>query len=244
MRLRTTCWACLAGAALFLAVAAGAWAQPPGRDRGGPGGPGAKGPPRAGQQPAFQTSPQPKDDAEKKILDALEEINRKQGRMLNVPVQDGRMLRLLAETIGAKTVVEVGTSNGISGIWLCTALRKTGGKLITHEIDPTRAALARENFVTAGVAQLATVVEGNAHETIARLKGPVDLVFIDAEKEGYSDYLKQLLPLLRPGGLVLAHNMNPRMANAEFLKAITTDPSLETVFYLEGGGLSVTLKKR
>jgi predicted O-methyltransferase YrrM len=186
----------------------------------------------------------PKDDAEKKILDALQQINRTQGRMLNVPVQDGRMLRLLAETIGAKTVVEIGTSNGISAIWLCTALRKTGGKLITHEIDSKRAALARENFVTAGVAEIATVVEGDAHETIARLKGPIDLVFIDADKEGYPDYLKKLLPLVRPGGLVLAHNVNPRMANAEYVKAVTTDPNLETLFYLEGAGLSMTLKKR
>ena len=203
------------------------------------------GPSRSGQAGAVALAPpQPKDDAEEKILKALQQINQQQGRMLNVPQQDGRLLRLLAESIGAKTVVEIGTSNGISAIWLGTALRKTGGKLITHEIDAERAALARKNFATAGIADLVTVVEGNAHQTVSKLTGPIDLVFIDADKEGYADYLKKTLPLVRPGGLILAHNMNPRTANADFLKAITTDPGLETLFYLEGGGVSVTLKKR
>lgn len=193
---------------------------------------------------AIESSPLAKDDAEKKLLKLLDEINQKQGRMLNVPVQDGRMLRLLAEAVGAKTVVEIGTSNGISGIWFGLALRKTGGKLITHEIDPQRAALARENFASAGIADRVTIVEGDAHETVAKLKGPIDVVFIDADKEGYLDYLKKLLPLMRPGGLVLAHNMNPRMADSGFVKAITTNPDLETLFYTEAGGLSITIKKR
>jgi predicted O-methyltransferase YrrM len=124
------------------------------------------------------------------------------------------------------------------------ALKKTGGKLITHEIDPKTAALARENFANAGLAGIVTVVEGDAHQTVSKLKGPIDLVFIDADKEGYLDYFKKLLPLMRPGGLILAHNMNPRMADAEFVKAITTRPDVETVFYTEGGGMSLTLKKR
>lgn len=215
--------------------------------RGGPGGPGGVGgmPPfRSGQSASFDTSPLAKDDAEQRILKALQEIPQKQGRMMNVPPQDGRMLRLLAEAIGAKTAVEIGTSNGLSAIWLCLALRKTGGKLITHEIDKDVAALARENLAIAGVADLVTIVEGDAHETVSRLTGPIDLVFIDADKEGYVDYLRKLLPLVRPGGLILAHNINPRMANPQFVQAITTNPELETVFYLEGGGLSVTIKKR
>jgi predicted O-methyltransferase YrrM len=154
------------------------------------------------------------------------------------------MLRLLAEAIGARTVVEIGTSNGVSALWFALALRKTGGKLITHEIDPQVAAVARENFANAGVADLVTVVEGDAHETVAKLSGPIDLVFIDADKEGYLDYFKRLLPLVRPGGLILAHNMTRGMADPAFAKAISTAADLETVCYMEGGGLSVTLKKR
>jgi len=212
---------------------------PPGMG-GGPGGPG----PFGGRSAAIETAPVPKDDAERRILKALREIEEKQGRMLNVPALDGRFLRVLAESIGAKTVVEFGTSNGVSAIWFSLALRKTGGKLITHEISADVAALARKNFETAGVAEIVTVVEGDAHQTASKLTGPIDLVFIDADKEGYLDYLQKTLPLVRPGGLITAHNMNPRMADQRFLKAISTDPNLETVLYTEGGGLSVSLKKR
>jgi predicted O-methyltransferase YrrM len=198
----------------------------------------------AGLSTPFAAPPLAKDDAEQKALEAIEEIRAEQDPMSNVPEQDGRLLRLLAESIAAKNAVEIGTSNGISAIWLCQALRKTGGTLITHEIDPQRAALARENFARAGVADLVTVVEGDAHAKVSELKGPIDLVFIDADKEGYPDYLEKTLPLVRPGGLVLAHNMNSRMVGSEFVKAITTNPDLETIFYMEGNGVSVTLKKR
>lgn len=163
---------------------------------------------------------------------------------MNVPTQDGRMLRLRVESIGTQRVVEFGTSNGVSAIWIANALRKTGGKLITHEIGPDVASLARQNFAAAGVADLVTVVEGDAHHKVADLEEPIDLVFIDADKEGYSDYLRKTLPMVRPGGLIAAHNMNPRMADPGFLKAITTDPALETLFHTEGSGMSVTLKKR
>lgn len=213
----------------------------------GPGRPGAAGPGRRfgpGRAASFGSAPQPKDDAEKKILEAMAKIRREQGRRANVPDADGRLLRLLAEAIGAKRVVEIGTSNGISAIWLATALRKTGGKLVTHEIDAQTAALARENFARAGVADLVTVVEGDAHQTVSGLEGPIDLVFLDADKQGYLDYLEKLLPVVRPGGLVLAHNMNARMADPRFVKAITTNPNLETLFYVQGAGMGVTLKKR
>lgn len=239
-------FACFVGcAAVFLTVASSVSAQESGPRTAAEGrGRGRGGPPGTGQAAPFDTATIPKDDGEKKILDSLDEITRAQGRMMNVPVQDGRLLRLMAESIGAKTVVEIGTSNGISAIWLCAALRKTGGKLITHEIDRKRAALARENLAKAGVADVVTVVEGDAHETVARLKGPVDMVFIDAEKDGYLDYLKKVLPLVRPGGLVLAHNISARSAGTDFVKEITTNRDLETILYMQGRGMSVSLKKR
>ncbi|OHB63998.1 MAG: hypothetical protein A2Y77_07405 [Planctomycetes bacterium RBG_13_62_9] len=189
--------------------------------------------------------PVAKNEAEKKILAVLEELNRGGGRgMMNVPVEDGRLLRLLAETIGAKQIVEIGTSNGYSGIWQCLALKATGGKLTTFEIDAQRAALARENFKKAGVDDIVTLVEGDAHEKVVEVSGPIDMCFIDADKEGYTDYLNKLLPKVRPGGLIVAHNITPGMADPKFLEAITTNPDLETVFYQQGGGVSVTLKKR
>lgn len=210
-------------------------------------GPGSKGPARPPRIAPTAAAPLPKDDAEKKILDVLADLRQNQSRgMMNVPPEDGRLLRLLTEALGAKHVVEIGTSNGYSGIWFCLALRTTGGKLTTHEIDATRANLARENFKRAGVEELVTLVEGDAHEKVAELKGPIDLVFLDADKPGYADYLTKLLPLVRPGGLILAHNTNSQSGDMQdFLKAITTDPNLETLFTSVGGqGFSFTLKKR
>jgi predicted O-methyltransferase YrrM len=205
----------------------------------GPGGPGA------GSQSVLDSSPLAKTPAEKKILAVLQDMRENQSRgMMNVSPQDGRLLRLLTEAVGAKHVVEIGTSNGYSAIWFCLALQKTGGKLTTHEIHRDRAALARGNFERAGVDKLVTLVEGDAHETISKIKEPIDILFLDADKEGYIDYLNKLLPLVRPGGLVTAHNMNPRQADPRYIEAITTNPDLETLLLLkDGAGVGVTLKK-
>jgi caffeoyl-CoA O-methyltransferase len=183
-------------------------------------------------------------EKEKKILSVLDEM-RKAGRTyLSVPVSDGRVLRLLTEAVDAKTVVEIGTSTGYSGLWFCLALQKTGGKLITFEIASPRAATARKHFEQAGVDQIVTVVEGDAHEKVTGLSGPIDVVFIDADKEGYVDYLNKLLPLVRRGGLILAHNVNMPTVAEGYVKEVTGNPDLETIFYMDGGGLGVTLKKR
>lgn len=201
-----------------------------------------------GGRPAvdFTASTHAKNDAEKKILAVLAEVgaNQRRGNMI-VPEQDGRILRVLTESIGAKHVVEIGTSVGYSGLWFCLALRNTGGKLTTFDIDPERSAKARENFKRAGVDGLVTMVLGDAHQTVKHLKEPIDLLFLDADKEGYLDYLNTLLPLVRPGGLVVAHNMDQRMADPRYVKAITSNPALETLFInMETSGIGVSLKKR
>lgn len=195
---------------------------------------------------AFTASTLPKDDAEKKILAVLADVNANQRRgNMTVPEQDGRILRVLTEAIGAKHVVEIGTSVGYSGVWFCLALRSTGGRLTTFDIDPERSAKARENFKRAGVESMVTMVLGDAHETVTKLKEPIDLLFLDADKEGYLDYLNKLLPLVRPGGLVVAHNMNQRMADPRYVKTITSNPALETLFInMETSGIAVSLKKR
>ena len=118
----------------------------------------------------------------------------------------------------------------------------TGGKLTTFEKSAQVAAVAQENFERAGVDELVTVVVGDAHEEVTKLKGPIDMVFIDADKAGYVDYLNKLLPLVRPGGLILAHNV-PGTA-PDYVEAVTTNPDLDTVFYRQGNGMAMTLKKR
>jgi len=219
-------------AALLLAVVETLTAQPPGRGFGGRRG--------GGSSALQQQQPLPANEEEKKILSVLEDMDRNQRRgMMNVPQEDGRVLRMLTEAVGAKHVVEIGTSNGYSGIWFCLALRTTGGKLTTHDIDEGRASLARKNFKRAGVDNMVTLVMGNAHETVTRIKEPIDVLFIDADKEGYTDYLNKLLPLVRPGGLILSHNINS--TGQDFIDAITKNPNLETV---QAQGVTVTLKKR
>ncbi|MEA3225738.1 MAG: O-methyltransferase [Planctomycetota bacterium] len=187
----------------------------------------------------LEKPPVPKDDNEKKILGILDDILERQ-RYRNVPPQDGRLLRLLTETMNAKNVVEIGTSTGYSGIWFGMALQKTGGKLTTFEIDAQRAATARANFKRAGMADIITIVEGDAHDEVKKLKDPIDILFLDADKEGYVDYLNKLLPLVRPGGLIIGHNINPRMADPRYMKAITANSNLETIVRTE---VSLTLKK-
>jgi predicted O-methyltransferase YrrM len=180
-------------------------------------------------------------EAEKRVYDTLREAQRTGATYLNVSPSDGRVLRVLAESSGAKNIVEIGTSTGLSGLWLSLAAMQTGGKITTFEIDPGRAATARRHFQQAGVDRLITIVEGDAHQTIARLKDPIDLLFIDADKEGYLDYFTKLLPLVKPGGLILAHNVN---SAPDYLRAVTTNPALETIFVGDGQDLGVTLKKR
>lgn len=181
--------------------------------------------------------------AEQRILNVLEDMRRTGSTHLSVPPEDGRMLRVLTEAAGAKSVVEIGTSTGYSGLWFALALQGTGGRLTTFDVDPGRAATARKHFEQAGVADRVTVVVGDAHQTVTTLKDPIDVVFLDADKEGYVDYLKKLLPLVRPGGLLLAHNVGMAGVDA-YVREVARDPALETVFFMEGGGLAITLKKR
>lgn len=198
----------------------------------------------AWQRSSAQNPPLAKTEAERRILTVLDEMVKSRSVYLGVPMSDGRMLRLLTEAVGAKSVVEIGTSTGYSGLWFCLALQKTGGRLTTFEIDADRAAAARDHFKKAGVERMVTVIEGDAHENVGRLKETIDIAFIDADKEGYVDYLNKVLPLVRPGGLVLAHNVSMAAAADGYVKQVTSSPDLETVFYMDGAGLGVTLKKR
>jgi caffeoyl-CoA O-methyltransferase len=186
-------------------------------------------------------SPTAHTDAEKKILAVMERMVTYHQTYLSVPPQDGAALRLLTEAADAKNVIEIGTSTGYSGLWFCLALEKTGGHLTTFELDHQRATEARGHFHEAGVDNLVTIVEGDAHEQVAKFTKPIDAAFIDAEKPGYGDYLAKILPFVRPGGLILAHNLE---MVPDYVKTVNSSPDLETIFYMQGGGLAVSLRKR
>jgi caffeoyl-CoA O-methyltransferase len=191
--------------------------------------------------------PRGRTGAEKRLIAVMEDMHANQSRgMGNVLPEDGRLLRMLTEVIQAKHVVEVGTSNGYSAMWFCLALRSTGGKLTTHDLDPKRIAMARDNFKRAGVEDLVTLVEGDAHETVKKLEGPIDVLLLDAEKSGFTDYLEQLLPRVRTGGLIIAHDATGHAhLMGDYYKAITSNPDLETVFVdASRWGIAITRKMR
>ena len=197
-----------------------------------------------GGAPEYDSPPLAKNDNEKQALAALGKMT-KGTWYLNVTTREGRVLRQLTEAVGAKRVVEVGTSNGYSTIWLALGVRAAGGKVFTHEIDPEKIKMARENFKKAGVENLITIIEGDAHETVKQHTEPIDVVFLDAEKKGYVDYLRKLLPLVRSGGLILGHDMHRPMPDPRYIEAVTRNPDLDTSFIMmESFGISMTVKKR
>ncbi len=194
-----------------------------------------------GQQSQYANPPLARTATEKNILAEIGRMAKDHETYLSVPREDGEALWILTEAVGAKRVAEIGTSTGYSGLWFCLALQATGGHLTTFEINHQRATEAREHFKEAGMAERVTVIEGNAHQNVEKLKGPIDVAFIDADKGGYVDYLTKLLPLVRPGGLILAHNID---MTPDYVRAVTTNPDLQTIFYMQGRGLAITLKKR
>jgi predicted O-methyltransferase YrrM len=156
----------------------------------------------------------------------------------DVSPAQGRLLELLARLTGARAILEVGTLAGYSAIWLARAL-PPDGRLVTLEADPHHARVARENLARAGLAEVVEVIEGPALETLPRLAGPFDLVFIDADKERSADYLALALERSRPGTLIVADNVvrggaltdaasdDPRAQGARRLvEAVAAEPRL------------------
>ncbi len=127
---------------------------------------------------------------------------------LNVPESDGRFLHDLILKHGYTRALEIGTSTGHSGIWIAWALSKTGGSLITIEIDESRHKEALANFREAGLADLIDARLGDAHRLVPQLAGPFDFVFCDADKEWYKNYLAAVAPKIESGGCFAAHNIS------------------------------------
>jgi predicted O-methyltransferase YrrM len=143
---------------------------------------------------------------------------------INVSPVQGRFLMLLARSHGARSILEIGTLGGYSTIWLARGLPK-GGRLVTLEFEPRHAAVAKANLSRAGLGSVVEVRVGRALDTLPGLDsdglGPFDFIFIDADKEGYPDYLPWAIKLSRPGTLIVADNVVRKGAVAD---ASGTDP--------------------
>lgn len=163
---------------------------------------------------------------------------------LNVPPEHGRFLQLITELRGAKRVLEVGTSNGYSSLWIARGLRRTGGKLVTIEIDKGRADAARENFKKAGFDDIITVHADNAFQVVPKLKGQFDVIFLDAGN--FKAFFDVAYPKLRAGGVLLTHNaLLLRADTQKLLDAIKDDPQLIiSVVQIGRDGFVVSYKRQ
>jgi predicted O-methyltransferase YrrM len=161
----------------------------------------------------------------------LHELEATQARFYNVPRPDGEFLHLLVKVARAKRVLEIGTANGYSAIWLATALAETDGHLTTIEIQPELVRAAKANLERAGLARRVECHEGDAHQVVMTLRGPFDLVFIDAELGGKMDYFRKLYPDKLPrGGIILCHNaITYRSAMQDYLDFIRAHADFDTV---------------
>lgn len=166
-------------------------------------------------------------------------------RYANIDPPDGQYLHDLALKLNAKRVLEVGTSTCYSALWMGMALRKTGGRIITLEIHEPRHAVARENIARAGLEAVIDARLGDAVEIVPKLEGPFDLVFLDAGKNDYLFYFEQLLPKLRSGGVIAAHNVKSHQSDlSAYLARVKSDPRVRTEFFTGSPqGLALTYKK-
>jgi predicted O-methyltransferase YrrM len=174
-------------------------------------------------------SPVKRDPARLKRL--LDEMDAKGYQFWSVPRRDGELLHFLVKATRSRNILEVGTSHGFSAIWMGLALEVTGGRLITIEIDPERYDLARRNLGEAGLSQRVTCIKGDAHVEVVKLEGPFDFVFMDADKEGQTDYFNKLYPKkLVPGGILAVHNaIRQASSMKDYLEMIRRRPDFDTV---------------
>jgi predicted O-methyltransferase YrrM len=191
---------------------------------------------------AQQSDEQQKID--KKVSDFL---NSRKGewRYWNVPYQDGKVLFDIIVKNKYTSALEIGTSTGHSTIWLAWAMSKTGGKVITIEIDKGRYKTAMDNIKKAGLEDYVDARLADAHELTKTIEGPFDFVFSDADKGWYTQYFKDVDPKLEVGGCFTAHNVANSYGGAqEFLEYVQSLPNYSTnVNEASGSGISVSYKK-
>jgi predicted O-methyltransferase YrrM len=200
--------------------------------------------------PGRTQDPTTEEEPSQEALDAqvrsFLDSHRRSWRDMNVPQADGQRLYDLIVEHGYTQALEIGTSTGHSSIWIAWALSKTGGKLVTLEIDERRYDQANKYFQEAGLSEYIDARLADAHELVPLLEGPFDFVFIDADKDWYTQYFQAILPKVTVGGCITAHNVSGRRSGwvAEFLNALESTPNLETeIVGSRRSGLSVSFKR-
>ncbi len=175
--------------------------------------------------------------------EVLTNLEKTQKDFWNISRASANFLNMLIKISGAKNVVEVGTSNGYSGIWIAGALKETGGHLTTIEYYEKRILPARENFKKCGVEDIITIKQGSACDVLKTLDGEFDFAFIDANKGEYIKYFDLIDPKLKKGGIITADNItsHPKKV-APFVEKIKSDPNYQVEILDLPGGMLVAYK--
>jgi len=175
----------------------------------------------------------------------LKQIKAADKDLLAVSEEDGRFMRLLVATRGAKRALEIGAASGYSAIWIGLGLRETGGTLVTIEYDKARTLEATANVKKAGLSDIVQVIAGDAFAEIPRLSGTFDFVFCDAWKRDYQKFFTMVFPRMDRGGLFLGHNViNKRDEMADFLRTIHSSPAVfSSIVSPSSEGMSITYKR-
>ncbi len=186
-------------------------------------------------------------DLDRKVQ-AFLDSRRGDWRDLNVSAADGKILYDLVVKNNYRRALEIGTSTGHSGIWIAWALSKTGGKLVTVEIDESRHKEAVANFREAGLDGVIDARLADAHALVPALEGPFDFVFCDADKDWYKNYFIAVWPKVAAGGAFVAHNVSQGRHGwgaGEFLTYVEGLAGVETSFAPGStAGISITYKKK
>jgi predicted O-methyltransferase YrrM len=186
-----------------------------------------------------------------------------EGAQAGLPIVDphtGALLHTLTRAARAGRALEIGTAIGFSGLWIASALAPDG-MLITLERDASRAAIARDHFARAGLADTATVMVGDASRYLRKVAGPFDLIFQDGDKQQYEPMLDRLIELLRPGGILVTdnvlwngevisgyidapiHEAGDTAAIAAYNQKLARDPRVFTTFLPVGDGAALSIKR-
>lgn len=165
-------------------------------------------------------------------------------RMLNITRDTGEFLAVLVHAMAARRVLEIGTSNGYSTLWLAEAARAIGGTVTTVELADYKVGLARANFARSGLAPFITLVQDDAGAVLRRTDaGACDLVFLDSERPEYPGWWPELRRVLRPGGLLVVDNATSHADQmAPFVALVAADPGFVTSLVPVGNGEFLAVK--
>jgi predicted O-methyltransferase YrrM len=165
-------------------------------------------------------------------------------RFRNVEPPTAELLGVLIRAVGAKGILELGTSNGYSTIWLADAARATGGRVVSVEVEPARTSLAHENLSAAGVAEFVELRVGDAGESLAKsVEGEWEFIFLDAERPGYAGYVDDLVRVLAPRGVLAVDNvLSHEHELAEFTALIEAADGLTQTVVPIGAGLRLAVR--